>query len=180
MKILDLFCGLGGWSIPFAELGCECTGVDTRKLGYPYRFIQCDILDWEPDQEYDVVLMSPPCSEFSTAKYFAHGTQKEHEGLDLVQRSLYLINVIKPKFWIMENVKHLSDFIGPPNDIVKYGKRWNRKKAYLWGNFPKINLLESVISYRTHDFTKSSDPQRAMIPKPLAQTIAKAIFNQFS
>jgi len=37
MKILDLFCGMGGWSKAFAEAGHDCTGIDIdNKLGYPY------------------------------------------------------------------------------------------------------------------------------------------------
>ena len=39
LGVLDLFCGLGGWSKGFAELGFECTGLDIKNLGYPFRFI---------------------------------------------------------------------------------------------------------------------------------------------
>lgn len=36
MKILDLFCGKGGWSIPFIEqYGDEVWGIDIQDLGYP-------------------------------------------------------------------------------------------------------------------------------------------------
>ena len=31
MKVLDLFCGLGGWSRAFAEAGHDCTGIDIKK-----------------------------------------------------------------------------------------------------------------------------------------------------
>src|SRR5262245_57560831 len=111
MKVLDLCCGLGGWSKGFAANGFECEGIDNRDLGYPYRFIHKDLFDFEPSGHYDVIVASPPCSEFSTAKYYAYGTQKELDGLQLVDRVQYLIHKLKPRFWIMENVKHLADFI---------------------------------------------------------------------
>ena len=68
MKILDLFCGLGGWSKAFAEAGHDCTGVDITNLGYPYRFIKADLNDWEPKEKYDIILASPPCTEFCEVK----------------------------------------------------------------------------------------------------------------
>ena len=100
MKVLDLFCGLGGWSRAFAEAGHDCTGIDIKNIGYPYRFIQADLNDWKPDQHYDVILASPPCIEFSQAKKWGQGTQDERIGLDLIYRTFYLIELIKPKYHI--------------------------------------------------------------------------------
>lgn len=175
-KVLELCCGFGSWSDALAELGCKCTGVDIRDLGYKHRFIKQDVYDFEPDEDYDIVIASPPCTEFSIAKYYAYGTQKEHEGLDIVQRVQYLIGKIKPKYWLMENVRHLSDFIGPPHDIVRYGRRKGYKEAYLWGNFPKLPMLDSQIQYRSDNFG-NSDPRRALIPKPLAKAVARVMIN---
>ena len=173
MKGLELCCGYGVWSDFLSEQGVEMTGVDIKNLGYKHKFIQSDILDFDSKQgEYEIVIGSPPCTEFSIAKYYAYGTQKEHEGLDLVQAFLYLVQKIKPRFWLMENVKHLADFIGPPNDIVRYGRRKGFKEAYLWGNFPKIEMLDAQIKHR-HDDYANSHPMRARIPDPLAEAVAR-------
>ena len=32
MKVLDLFCGLGGWSKAFHDAGHECTGIDIKNI----------------------------------------------------------------------------------------------------------------------------------------------------
>jgi len=143
-------------------------------LGYKHNFIKADLYDWEPTEKYDIVIASPPCTEFSKAKFYAYGTQKEHEGLDLVQRVQYLIQIIKPKYWLIENVPHLADFIGPPKEIVRYGKTINHKQAYLWGNFPNLPMFENIIEFRSDNFG-NSDPRRALIPKPLAQAVAKVL-----
>jgi len=71
MKVLDLFCGMGGWSKPWIESGHDVTGIDIMDYNYPGKFIQADLLNWEPDQYYDMVFASPPCTEFSIAKKYA-------------------------------------------------------------------------------------------------------------
>ena len=144
MKILDLFCGLGGWSKAFAEAGHDCTGVDIVNLGYPYRFIKADLNDWVPDQHYDVILASPPCIEFSQAKKWAQGNQDERIGLDLIWKTFALIEKIKPKYYVVENVKGLAEFIDEPNQKIRYGK--SRKWAYLWTNIPVLGFFDRDFS----------------------------------
>jgi len=66
MKVLDLFCGMGGFSIGFHREGFECYGLDNVDVGYPYELIKQDIRDYQPNGErFDVVVASPPCNEFS-------------------------------------------------------------------------------------------------------------------
>ena len=177
MKVLELFCGMGGWSKPFAEAGHECTGIDILPLNYPYKFIKADLNDWIPDQEYDIVLASPPCTEFSIAKKVSNSQEDERVGLDLVYRTFYLINqLIKPKYFVIENVKGLGEFLPPPTDIVRYGKGKCHKEAWLWSNIGKLGMLDSQISYRTMDFS-GGDPRRGLIPYALSYAVYKKIIS---
>lgn len=180
-KCLDLFCGRGGWSKGFIEHRYDCTGIDTRDLGYPGRFIKADILDWEPDQDYDIVLASPPCSEFSVVKRnTATYPYDERIGLDLVWRAFYLIQKIKPKWWVLENVPGLGEFLGPPKDKVRYAKRVGAKTAFLYGNFPDLGFFNEQIKHKAINSHKSGwlpskDGSRAEIPIALSRQMAKVM-----
>jgi len=190
MKVLDLFCGQGGWSRAFAEAGHECTGIDMRNLGYPYRFIKTDLLDWDPDQHYDVVLASPPCNHFSKVNQNWNGKNNNTKGLDLVWRAFALIAQIKPKYWVIENVKGLSEFIDKPDDIVRYGKTKSYKEAYLWTNLGKLGFFDQMTNKKTNRNTfKRPGGSRtlhndiggtsslAVIPYPLSKAVLTKIEN---
>ena len=181
MKILELFCGLGGWSKGFHDIfpDAEFYGVDIKDFGYPYNFIKADLNDWEPDQEYDIVLASPPCSEFSEIKRNCAHHYDERQGLDLVWRTFYLVSKIKPKFWVLENVWGLSEFIDKPKDIVRYRRAKNGKRAYLWGNFPELGFFQQDIKYYPEcwhykdGWNEKSRAYRGLIPLALSRQMAK-------
>ena len=175
MKVLDLFCGLGGWSRAFAAAGHDCTGRDIKNLGYPYRFIKADLNDWIPDQHYDVILASPPCTEFSIAKKWGYGNQDERIGLDLIWKTFALIEKIKPKYYVVENVKGLAEFLPKPADIVKYNRHKDGKAAYLWSNIGKLGFLCSTINYRKDNCKNHAS--RALIPYPLSKAVLTKIEN---
>jgi site-specific DNA-cytosine methylase len=174
MKVLDLFCGLGGWSKAFHDAGHECTGIDIKNIGYHGKFIQADLNDWEPNEDYDIILASPPCTEFSIAKKISNSQEDERQGLDLVYRAFYLISIIKPKYFILENVKGLGEFLPPPTDIIRYGRNKSHKEAWIWSNIGKLGMLESMIHYRLMDFS-GGDPRRSLIPYPLSKAVLKKI-----
>jgi len=176
LKVLDLFCGLGGWSKAFHDAGHECTGIDIKNIGYPYRFIKADLNDWKPDQHYDIILASPPCTQFSKVVQRWTGKCNESKGLELVFRTFALIQEMKPKYWVIENVKGLAEFIDKPNDIVRYGHSVHTKSAYLWSNIGKLGFLKQMIVKKTNRKTfKSGDPELAKIPYPLSEAVLDKI-----
>ena len=68
MTLLDLYCGVGGWSKVFAERGWICTGVDLLDFSssYPCKFVLEDARNWFPRiAQFDAVVASPPCEEFA-------------------------------------------------------------------------------------------------------------------
>jgi DNA (cytosine-5)-methyltransferase 1 len=129
IKFLDLFAGAGGFSEGFlqAEYGnklydfrlgsdinenCELTHLAryNYQLGMDAEFLRQDIT--EPDfidnllkkikgQPIDVVCGGPPCQSFSLA-----GKRKKFDKKDdLFAHYLNVIKMLRPKYFVMENVK---------------------------------------------------------------------------
>jgi len=191
-SLLDLCCGMGTWSIGFHRAGFECTGIDVFDMAYPYDLILADIRVWHPAKHYDVIVASPPCTEFSTLLRLAvargqRGPADIQKGIELVEACKRVVDEVNPAFWILENVKgseeHISKLLGPP--------KLKRGPWYLWGKFPPFLLPESpymkktgpVITgvRKTHDglnsvlaFNPLRSWFRAKIPLPLSVPLAKA------
>ena len=71
MNILDLYCGLGGWAQGFVEQGHNVTGYDIVDFSgkYPGRFVKADLLVFNDFPSADVVVASPPCTDFSKSSF---------------------------------------------------------------------------------------------------------------
>jgi len=80
------------------------------------------------------------------------------------------------KYWVIENVKGLAEFIDKPNDIVRYGHSVRTKSAYLWSNIGKLGFLKQMIVKKTNRKTfKSGDSELAKIPYPLSEAVLDKI-----
>ena len=178
MKILELFCGRGGWSKGFKQIfpNAQFYGIDVKDFGYPFNFIKADLNDWKPDEHYDIILASPPCSEFSEVKRNCAHPYDERMGLDLVWRTFSLIEKMRPEFWIIENVKGLSEFLPNVSEKIRYGKK-TRKTAYLWSNKDiKLGFFDFDMSdYNSKQWHAPGTPrsERGEIPLELSRQIAK-------
>jgi hypothetical protein len=151
LRVLDLFCGLGGWSIGFHRAGFECVGLDLVDLGYPYELVLGDVRDLlvKPTNELhrvfgkpDVVVASPPCQWFSQARGRRPSEIEGSKGMVLVNAAIEVIwNKFQPRFWVLENVRGAVPFIsrrlGSP--------RYVRASFYLWGRFPSVLVQEGYL-----------------------------------
>jgi len=146
--VLDLFCGLGGFSAAFEESErWDVTTVDIEARFDPD--IVADVFDLRPsdfEQEFDVVLASPPCTQFSFAasryERFVDGEPQTDDAADavgLVYHTLGLIHGLAPAYWVLENPQGwLRHVIGDPTTRVtycQYGTEW-MKPTDLWGDHP--------------------------------------------
>ncbi len=68
MRLLDLFCGRGGWTRPALAMGWTCIGIDAHQHGYTAPLIRAtlpishaDIMSLRPD----LVVASPPCEGYA-------------------------------------------------------------------------------------------------------------------
>lgn len=116
LTVGDLFCGAGGFSEGFEQAGFRILwGVDnwppavrTFRSNHPdaraidRNIVSLSPLDLEP---VDVLIGSPPCVHFSPANRGGNGDRAA--GMRLVRRFLTFVRVLRPKYWVMENVPGL-------------------------------------------------------------------------
>lgn len=183
MIMLDLFSGLGGASEAFVQNeDWTVIRVDNEPLisiQVPETVI-CDVSDvnergrwWQPHMEVDLLWASPPCTEFSTA----NPNRQPQAGIPLVETAIEIIEAVKPRCWIIENVKgsikHLTPLLGPPRLILG--------PYVLWGNFPLFWVDMDGYSKMEGD-TWSDDPlrpqKRALVPLEISQALLEALKSQ--
>lgn len=123
MNFIDLFCGAGGFSLGFKTAGFDLLfGLDndpnavdvyTANVG---KCILADIRDYnfkDYEGKVDVVIGSPPCQSFSCAN-----TSTRECDTELTNEFFRTVSEVHPKFWIMENVPAVSDFVGSPFKVI--------------------------------------------------------------
>lgn len=166
-RVLDFFCGAGGFSEGFKQAGfnivaaldnCQ-NSLDSHKANHPETEYVCkDILTVKPKElaKYtaEVILGSPPCQQFSVANTNPDVTK----GLELTNCFLDLIESLNPRFWIMENVpgvvKYVSSRIAKLGgrihllNAVNYGTPQKRKRVFC-GVFPFPYPSHSAIPHKT-------------------------------
>jgi len=128
-KILDLFSGAGGmaegfinagFSIPYAsDISKQAmqTYVNRHKqLGFKTNFINDDLnnivtneqmMNELRNQKFDVVIGGPPCQGFSNAGKRCQSDVRNK----LVLSYLKMIDTVKPKYFVMENVTGIKSFV---------------------------------------------------------------------
>ncbi len=141
MRTLELCSGTGSFSKVAKEMGYDTTTVDKERKFKPD--ICCDIKYFDPTSfinKIDILWMSPPCTEFSLSKSTQH--RDFDKGLELVNRCVELMNIIKPKWFIFENpvgflnkLEVLNCFPQYKVSYCKYGFDY-RKNTHIWTNIP--------------------------------------------
>ena len=108
MKLLDLFCGVGGASVGYAEAGFEVHGVDLKHgKRYPFTYIRADVLEVLKHEEYiqqfDVIHASPPCQTHSITQHLRNAQGKSTSKIDLIPETRAAL-IASGKPYIIENV----------------------------------------------------------------------------
>lgn len=128
----DLFSGAGGLTEGFRQAGYEVLAsldnwgpaAETHRRNFPgSETFHADILEFDPGElpKVDVLVGSPPCTEFSYSNKGGHGDLAL--GLKLVLRFLRFVHDVRPRYWAMENVPRLAQTLPPRIHLRKLGLR---------------------------------------------------------
>ena len=117
LKVLELFAGIGACSKALTNLGIPHTIVDAVEVD-PYavksfnavhgtNFEPQDIKEWDKDIEVDLIMHGSPCQDFSSAGLQKGGDKDSGTRSSLMYETLRIVEKLKPKYVIWENVKNL-------------------------------------------------------------------------
>jgi len=184
MKMLDLFSGLKGASQAFEAAGWEVVTVDINPDLNPT--ICCNIEDlWLTDEfkswskgEFDLIWASPPCVEFYKVSAPWFEEYGKTPSLELVETAKAIINILQPKYWIIENTKSgmpwIKKLLGNPRQNIN-------GVYYLWGQYPLFDAKVEA-NHKALNDTGPQDPlrsnKRAKIPLEISRSLLDVIENQ--
>ena len=117
LKILELFGGIGACSKALERLGIDYEIVDYVEIDkyavksfnamHDTNFEPQDICKWDKDIEVDLIMHGSPCQDFSLAGKQAGGDEGSGTRSSLMYETIRIVEKLKPKYVIWENVKNL-------------------------------------------------------------------------
>ncbi|MBB5092593.1 DNA (cytosine-5)-methyltransferase 1 [Pseudochrobactrum saccharolyticum] len=170
MRAIDLYSGIGGWSLGLKLAGIDVVAsyewwqpaIDTHNGNHNGNLTPINIRNLKIEdlpKDIDIVVGSPPCTEFSYANRGGKGNVAE--GMKDLVKFLEIVEYLRPQYWALENVPRVADvlhqgFLNPDHplyrfkalkpeieviDFSDYGTAQARKRC-IAGNIP-FDLLKS-------------------------------------
>ena len=177
-EVVDLFCGMGGFSLGFCNEGFDVIGYDINKhTPSIYKINKIgkskirDLSKQSIDEEApSIIIGGPPCKPWSSVNITRRGSA--HPDYGLITQYFKIINMKKPSIFIMENVpqvkndhnykkniRKLSKYYDLDNFIVKYsdyGAATNRSRLITAG------FRESTFKDFTSNLCKHKKPPKTV------------------
>ena len=117
LKVLELFGGIGACSKALERLGIEYEIADYVEIDkyavksfnaiHNTNFESQDITKWDKNILVDLIMHGSPCQDFSLAGKQAGGDKDSGTRSSLMYETIRIVEKIKPKYVIWENVKNL-------------------------------------------------------------------------
>lgn len=202
MNILELFAGSRSIGQEAEKLGFNVFSSDINnfeKIDYVVNILEFDYskVPFIPD----VIWASPPCTSFSVASIGHHWAKSNGDfipktegaklGLELVKKTLEIINHYRPKHWFMENPRGVLRKMDIVKDLKKntvtycqYGDE-RMKPTDIWTNstmwIPRPMCkngdschIAAPRGSRTGTQGRSNAYERSKIPQQLCEEILKS------
>jgi len=163
LKVIDLFCGVGGFSLGFEVLDefeviyavdNDPKPLETYRHNFPdTEVVEEDVKNIDEVPDADVVIGGPPCPNFS----LANKKRDPKKGMELIYEYLRLKDTANPDYWIMENVPQVTNHIARRDfpkyrvyNCANYGVPQKRKRCFA-GEYPRPEQTHAEQPQRTLD-----------------------------
>ena len=117
LRIMECFGGIGACSKALERLGIDYEIADYVEIDkyavksfnaiHGTNFEPQDITKWDKDIEVDLIMHGSPCQDFSLAGKQAGGDKDSGTRSSLMYETIRIVEKLKPKYVIWENVKNL-------------------------------------------------------------------------
>lgn len=117
LRLLELFGGIGACSSALTRLGIDYEIADYVEIDkyavksynaiHGTKFEPQDICKWDKDIEVDLIMHGSPCQSFSLAGKQEGGDKGSGTRSSLMWETIRIVEKLKPKYVIWENVKNL-------------------------------------------------------------------------
>ena len=117
VRVLELFAGIGACSKALTRLSIEHKIADAVEIDkyaiqsfnaiHGTDFEPQDITQWNKDLDVDLIMHGSPCQDFSVAGLNKGGDKGSGTRSSLMYETLRIVEKVKPKYVIWENVKNL-------------------------------------------------------------------------
>tara|TARA_R110002167_G_scaffold297167_1_gene501530 strand:+ start:466 stop:1107 length:642 start_codon:yes stop_codon:yes gene_type:complete len=211
MKILELFAGSCSFSNVAKEYGHETftvdNGTDFMTLNHYTKIdLVQDILELDVDDipfQPDIIWASPPCTTFSIASCGHHWnapddkgnrepkTVKAEIGLTLLEKTIWIMNELQPKYYFIENPRGLMRKMDAVQYLTRHTVTYCRygdkrmKPTDIWTNAPWTPRLMCKNGMPCHEAAPrgsstgtqglESAYERSKIPYELCKEILESI-----
>ena len=152
VKILELFAGTKSFSN--TAIGAQ---VFTSDIDEQFNTDYCvSILDFDTSKvpfKPDIIWASPPCEGFSVASIGHHWntdntpkTDKARQSVKMVEKTLQIIDQLKPKYFVIENPRGKLRKLPIMDDLKRYTVTYcqygdtRMKPTDIWTNIPNLKL----------------------------------------
>jgi len=133
LKVVDLFCGVGGLSLGFEKAGLDVIlaidnwkdAIEVYSKNFNHECINFDLSNVEEvskligNYDANVIIGGPPCQDFSHA-----GKRVEGQRADLTESFASIVRSVKPQIFVMENVertKNSKSYLKARNIYIESG-----------------------------------------------------------
>jgi len=196
MRVIDLYCGVGGLSYGFMKVFGNVTGYDKElwcvanyRKNVSKSVYKVDLLSYTPDTRADIIIGGSPCEPFSQLNITSTKYEK-HPLYPTLPRFFRIVKRLRPIVFVHENVPkasfHVTKAISEANLVEEYriakirvrysdyGVGTSRERLFTIGVLRNqgspVDIIEELRKYREKGKTLL-ECIRDLVDKPMDESI---------